>query len=437
MGFFPQLNYWKFAEHLDVISDDCYPSYHDRGEADVEEAVRFSMAHDMCRSLKQQPFMVMESSPSATNWMSVHKVKRPGVHRAQAMQHLGHGAETVKYFQWRKGRGSHEKFHGAVVDHVGHEHTRVFEDVADLGGALAKLDGIIGTMPRVKAALICDWEVRWALEASCGPMADTGRGGDKEYMDRCRAHYRPLWQAGVSVDVLDSDRPFDGYDLLIAPMLYMVRPGVAERMEQFAQGGGTVVCSTMTGWVDEANRCFLGGWPGPLRNLLGIWTEEIDALYKDERNTARMVAEIGRLGGEYVSRQYCERIHPESADVLATYAGEFYAGEPCVTVRQFGNGRAYYLATRLEQRFLDDFYNDLIEELKLPRAMDAELPHGVTAQCRTDGQTDYVFVVNLSGKATTIDLTGEEFTDVLEGETVTGSLELAGHDSAVLSRPAK
>jgi beta-galactosidase len=379
----------------------------------------------------------MESSPSATNWMPVHKLKRPGVHRTQAMQHLSHGAESIKYFQWRKGRGSHEKFHGAVVDHVGHENTRVFQDVADLGGVLAKLDGIIGTMPRVRVGLICDWEVRWALETSCGPMAGTGRGNDKEYMERCRAHYRPLWEAGVSVDVLDSEQSFDGYDLLLAPMLYSVRPRVAERIEQFVQGGGVLVCTYMTGWVDEANRCFTGGWPGPLRNVLGIWTEEMDALYADEQNTDRMVAETGALRGEYESHQYCERIHPESADVLATYGREFYAGEPCVTVRSLGKGRAYYLATRLEQRFLDDLYNGLIEELSLPRALDVELPSGVTAQCRTDGETDYVFLVNLTGRGATVNLGGAELTDVLEGEPVTGSVELAAHDSAVLSRPAK
>ncbi len=437
MGFYEPQNYWKFAEHLDVISDDCYPMYHDRGEDDITVAVRFSMAHDMCRSLKQRPFLIMESSPSATNWMPVHKLKRPGVHRAQAVQHLGHGAESIKYFQWRKGQGAHEKFHGAVVDHVGHENTRVFQDVADVGGMLGKLDGIIGTMPRVKVGLICDWEVRWALESSCGPMADQGRSSDKDYMARCEAHYRPFWQAGVSVDVIDSEQPLNDYDLLAAPMLYMLRPGVAERIEQFVQGGGVLVCTTMTGWVDEANRCFLGGWPGPLRNVLGIWTEEIDALYPGETNTVKLAGEVGNLRGEYESRQYCERIHPESASVLATHGRQFYAGEPCVTVRQLGKGKAYYIAARVEQRFLNDLYNGLIHELSLPRALAGELPDGVTAQCRTDGQTDTVFVVNLSGKPATIDLAGEELTDVLDGGTVSGRIELAAHDSRVLSRPAK
>ena len=37
------------------------------------------------------------------------------------------------YFQWRKSNGNLERFHGAEVDHVGHEHTRCYRDVAEPG----------------------------------------------------------------------------------------------------------------------------------------------------------------------------------------------------------------------------------------------------------------------------------------------------------------
>ena len=72
--------------------------------------------------------MLMESTPSLVNWHSVNKLKRPGILRASSIQTIGCGSDTVQYFQWRKGRGAAEQFHGAVVDHLGRDDTRNFKE---------------------------------------------------------------------------------------------------------------------------------------------------------------------------------------------------------------------------------------------------------------------------------------------------------------------
>ncbi len=51
---------------------------------------------------------------------------------------------------------------------------------------------------------------------------------------------------GVPVDFIDMDQDFSKYKLLIASMLYMVRPGVGERIERFVQNGGTFVARSGT-----------------------------------------------------------------------------------------------------------------------------------------------------------------------------------------------
>ena len=433
MGAFKPLNYWKFAPHLDVISDDCYPSYHDRADT-LATAGRFSFLHDMCRSMKRKPFMIMESSPSATNWMPVHKLKRPGVHKLQALQHVAHGADTVKYFQWRKGRGSHEKYHGAVVDHVGHENTRVFQDVAEVGDVLGKIKPVLGAGTQADVALIHDWEVRWALDTSCGPSAGEGGCHEKGYLDRCVAHYLPFWKRGVQVDVVNAETDLAGYKLVVAPMLYMLTPGVAERIETFVRNGGTFVATYLTGWVDQANRCFMGGWPGPLKDVLGIWTEEIDGLYADEGNTV-VPAEDQDAGlrGEYGAFDYCERIHPGTARVLATFGKQFYAGTPAITVNELGEGKAYYLASRNEDRLLADLYGHLAEQLDLARALPlaVELPKGVIAQVRqADGQR-FVFLLNFTNESRTVDLGGIALEDLVDGQTVSGTVTLQPYESRV------
>lgn len=429
MGTFPGLNYWKMAQHLDVISWDSYPMWHHAD--DVQLASDIAFVHDINRCLKGgKPFMLMESVPSATNWVQAAKVKRPGMHALSSLQAVAHGSDTVQYFQWRKSRGSSEKFHGAVVDHVGHENTRVFRDVADLGVKLEKLGDVVGTTVRPDVAIIYDWENLWALDDAQGP-----RRGDKGYLDACKRHYRAFWERGIPVDIIDMEQDLSRYKLVIAPMLYMLRPGVDERIAAFVEAGGTFVATYWTGIVDENDLVFLGGWPGgKLREVLGLWDEEIDALCENDRNAAVLSAgnPLG-LDGEYELRDYCALVHPEGANVLATYRDDFYTGRPALTVNAFGGGKAYYLASNPDDRFLRDFYGALDANLGLLRSLDAELPHGVSAQLRTDGATKYVFLMNFNAESVAIDLGAVTYTDLLTGETVSGTTELDVYDVKVLA----
>ena len=428
MGVFFQLDYRRLARELDVISWDNYPAFHDRPNH-LETAVAVSFAHDLNRSLKGgRPFMMMESSPSATNWMQVNRLLRPGVHRLKSLQAVAHGADTVQYFQYRKSRGGCEKFHGAVVDHVGHEHTRVFREVAEVGGMLAKLDDVVGMPTPAEAAIVFDWENRWILEAVNGPRQGIHEGF-------AHANYRPFWSRGVPVDVIGMDDDFSAYKLLIAPMLYMLRPGVAERLSDFVRRGGTLVASFLTGIADENDLCFLGGWPGPLRPLLGVWAEELDNLYDDESNRLVPVKGNGlKLAGDYKVGKICDLIHAEGAQVLATYGGDFYAGRPALTVNASGRGEAYYLATYPDERFMRDFYGALIEKLKLRRALAAELPQGVTAQPRADGRREYVFLLNFNRKLSRVNLGAVNFTDALTGKKVPRMVTLSGYGTMILKR---
>ncbi len=434
MGLYPGLDYWKFAKAVDVASWDNYPSWHGP-DGDTPLAASISFVHDINRCLKNgKPFMLMESVPSTTNWMEVAKRKRPGMHLLSSMQAVAHGSDTVQYFQWRKSRGSSEKFHGAVVDHVGHENTRVFRDVAGVGEALKKLDAIVGTTVRPDVAVICDWENRWAIDG----MQGLGRHVRK-YVETCIAHYRPFWSKGVPVDVIDETFDFSSYKLLIAPMLYMLRPGVAERSRSFVAEGGTFVTTYWSGIVDENDLCFLGGWPGDgLREVLGIWDEELDGLYPDDRNRIVMTEDnaLG-LAGEYDVRELCGLIHSEGADILATYGDDFYAGRPALTVNAFGRGKAYYVASRNSDEFLADLCGRLIADLDIRPVIEAPLPVGVTAQMRSDGVDEFVFLMNFTAGEQKIDAGGESFIDMLAVEPVKGDIRLEGYGLKILRRPAR
>jgi beta-galactosidase len=122
---------WPLAEVCDFISDDAYCFWDDADEY-IVEAARKAFMHDMHRSMKGgRPFLVMEHGVSSLNWTPYYRLKRPGVHKLEILNAIGHGADGTLFFQWRKSRGSMEKFHAAPVDHVGHENTRVFKEIRE------------------------------------------------------------------------------------------------------------------------------------------------------------------------------------------------------------------------------------------------------------------------------------------------------------------
>lgn len=430
IGINKDVNYWKFAPHVDVVSWDVYPDWH-RKKPEWREAVNVSFGHDLNRSLKGgQPFMLMENTPSTCAWWTVLTPKRPGMNLLSSIQAIAHGSDAVQYFQFRRSRGGCEKVHTGIVDHCGHENTRVFREVAKTGEALERLDPVIGATVQPDVAIIFDWENMWCIAGTQGPWRKEPR---QDYTPTCTSHYSAFWRRGIPIDIIDMMQDISKYKLVVAPMLYMVRPGVAEAIEAFVKAGGSFVATYWTGNVDENDLCFLGGFPGPLRKVLGVWAEEIIGLMEGEHNHVAPNADhpLG-LEGEYEARDMCEIIHAESAEVLATFRDDFYAGSPALTVNRFGKGRAYYIASRNDARFLGDFCDALAAELCLLRALDADLPEGVTAQLRTDGEKRFVFLMNFNAAPATVDLGGCTFTDLLTKEQAAARVCLDAYGVMVL-----
>jgi len=428
MGVNPTLDYREMAKECDVISWDSYPHWHGPTE-DRLVGARVGFIHDLNRGLKGgKPFLLLESTPSAQHNMPAMKLKRPGMHRLASLQAIAHGSDSVMYFQWRAGRGGAEKFHGAVITHDGTEDTRVFRDVADVGDILQRLDDAVGTSVPAEVAILYDWQNGWAIDSARGPLQE-----GKDYTPTCQAHYLPFWEQGIPMDIIGYEDDLTPYRLVVAPMLYMLRGDLAARLERFVREGGTLVLTYWSGIVDENDLCILGGRPGPLRSLLGVWCEETDALYPDETNT--VVPERGNplgLRGTYSCRDLCDLVRLEGAEVLASYGEDFYAGLPALTVHHVGQGRAYYLATRTEQAFLLDFYDALTADLGILPVLDAPLPQGVTAQLRTDGERSIVFLLNFTPEWQIVDLGDAAYVDLLTGHHVTGRVPLDEYGSRVL-----
>lgn len=424
------LDYWAFARHVDVISWDNYPYWHGERPPHVE-AARRAFIHDINRSLKQgRPFMLMESAPSATNWQPVAKLRRPGMQELASIQAIAHGSDTVQYFQWRKSLGSSEKFHAAVVDHYPTEHTRVFREVQKLGEVLSRLSAVAGTSVQPEVAIYYDWENMWAMTDAQGPRRER-----REYFETAVSHYQAFWNRGIPADIIDSGCDIRRYRLVIAPMLYMVKPGVADRVRDFVKAGGCFVTTYWSGIVDESDLCFTTGRPGPLRDVMGIWSEEIDALYDHQSNRIEMAGALPGMKAAYKAEVFCDLVHLEGAKALTCYGEDFYAGRPALTRNHFGKGQAWYIAFRGYDGFLDDFYGALAGDLELRRALDAALPRGVTAQMRQDSDNRFIFLQNYGNEPAQVDLGSARYADAVHGGWHSGVVTLPAYGYLVLMVP--
>ena len=155
-----------------------------------------------------------------------------------------------------------------MIDHAGHENTRVFRETAELGAELDRLGNqTLGARSNAKAAIVFDWDNWWAVSYSSGPTI---------YLDYCcevERYYKALFDLHIPVDMIGVEDDLSKYDLVIAPVLYMVKTGYDEKLRAYVKNGGRFLTTFFSGYVDEHDLVTVGGYPGKLRDILGIWVE--------------------------------------------------------------------------------------------------------------------------------------------------------------------
>jgi beta-galactosidase len=377
MGMYRPIDYHRWAPHLDFASWDNYPP-------DDTSAARMAFTHDLMRGLKDgQPFWLMEQTPSTTASREVNPLKRPGVMRLWSWQAVAHGADAVLFFQLRASRGACEAYHGAVIGHAGRADTRVFAEVAQLGTELDRLGAVsLGARTPARVAMLFDWDSWWALEITDGPSRLV------RYPDIVLTYHRALWQAGIDVDVVPVTADLSGYDVVLAPALYMVKGDLAERLEAVAHRGGTVLTTYLSGRADRHNNAFLTDLPGPLGRLMGVRIDEWDARGPDVMNPVRLPGDV-----DVGARLVFELVIPQGAEVVGTYQADFYAGTPAITRNAFGAGHGWYVAAGLDQAGVDWVVRRILTEHGLSGSY-ADLPDLETAVRVAPDGTRLMFLLN-------------------------------------------
>ena len=338
MGFFKPVDYWKWARREDIVSHDHYSD-----PDDPEAHVGAAMSYDLMRSLGGgQPWLLMEQSPGHVNWRERNLVKPPNQMRLWSYQAVARGADGVMFFQWRASKAGAEKFHAGMIPHGGTE-TRVWREVADLGRELAGLGELDGTRSSADVAILFDWNSWWALETSSKPSVDVRQ------LEQLLSYYHVLFQANVPVDFVSADGDLSPYRVVLAPNLYLASKETARRVADHVASGAKFVTSFFSAIVDENDHVYLGGYPGPWRDLLGIVVEEFVPFPEGHEGTIR--AAPGKVWNCSI---WSEVVALRGAEAMATFEGGICKGLAAVTRNEVGAGAAYYLATRPAQSFMAD-----------------------------------------------------------------------------------
>ena len=416
MTVLTDIDYWKLAGELDFISFDNYPD-----PADPVGHLPAALNYGIMRSLAgRKPWLLLESAPSAVSWREHNVPKADGQNRAHAFQAVAHGSDAVMYFQWRASRVGAERFHSAIVGHLGEE-SRTLKETSQLWHELERLEAVTSSKVRSSVALVVDWESRWAM---FGP--ETMPSNRLVWVEQLRAYQAVLASFGLAVDAVHPQSDFGQYDLVVAPNQFLLDSAAGARLSDYVQRGGHLVVGPFSAVVDEHNHVHEGGAPGPLRAALGVRVEEPWPVAPQ----APMVVS-GTDGYSAEVADWAEYLHcADGVEVVAQYSSGPLAARAAITRNAFGAGEATYISCVLSRESLAPVLQSALSRAGIEcRPVPAAAVEVVT---RTDGESDFTFVINHGEQPARVRIPSQRTLLLGAAGVVGDELTLAPFDVAVI-----
>ena len=419
-----QIDHFDLADTIDFVAMD--------SDAAVgHKAAENAMTIDITRSLKKngeaEGFWVMEQKAGNVAWAEANSLVRPGVVRLFSYQLLSRGATGLLYFYWRMPRIGPEKFYGGVLTHDGLAKNRMFQEVMQVGTELQTLQPMLaGTQVQAEVAILISQASDWALNQ---PMRPNKFFSQREHV---QLYYSALHDRNILVDFARPTDDLSKYKLVIAPSLHMIAGGEADILRLYVHNGGTLVGTFNTGLVDE-NHIAATDPPYEMSDMFGLKVVEFDPLPPGEENHITINGSIPTTG-LHSARLWCDLIQPtDECQILGTYAQDFYAGRPAITMNQFGEGRAIYVGTMSSL----PFYHDLVTWLRQLCGLSPLLrvPDQIEVSMRTRGDYRIYFLLNHHSQQVHVQFF-KPVRDCLTGKTITGGYDIPAKDLLIVDEQA-
>ena len=333
------------------------------------------------------------------NWQPRNIAKAPGEMARNSLAHFARGADGDRCSSSGAPRGPARRSSTPRCCRTRGTDTRIWREVVELGAALRALAPVAAVAGGAGVAIVWDWEAWWALELDWRPSQDV------RYVEQVTHWYEQLWRSRLTADFVRADADLSRYPLVVVPSLYLTTRGGGEELRGYAEAGGTLVVSFFSGIVDENDAVVLGGYPGALRDLLGIVVDEFLPL---------RVGETVRLSDGASADLWADDIRLRGAEAVTEYADGPAAGKPAVTRHAVGAGEAWYVSTRLAGADL----RALLARIPAARSEFAAAPETVEVVTRRGADADYVTVINHGEAEATVAVAGYELLTATETETL-------------------
>lgn len=343
--------------------------------------------------------------------------------RLWAWMAAGHGADAVVFFRWRQCRWGQEQFADGMLPHAGQEN-RFYRDLARMGGELKQIGDLIDTTSaRGHVALTYSYESRWSLEA--------GRfGRDTWPFTEATAYHRALARCVPAIDAMDPRGDLSGYPLVIAPRLWMVDDAIAENLHRYVADGGILCLTPGSGVVDAFDKSFAEPRPGPLRDIAGVTISDLAMQQGLQLGLQSDV--IAGLTGTF-GHTLADELHPEGAEVVATYADGWRRGLPAITVNQAGAGKVVYVGAMLDADATAAVVDWLCDLAGVERGVEA--PETVSVYERRSDEARVWFLINWGDEEQSVDV-GEGWCDAFTEASVSPVIIPANDLRIIISREA-
>lgn len=382
MGFADVVNYYDLGKLLDFVSHDQYPGgFYIEGEHEPNFALAANL--DVVRSYKNQTFWIMEQQSGITGWEMMGRLPAPGQLSLWTLQSIAHGADVIVYFRWRVcAMGTEQYWHG-ILPHSGNPGRRYEELKHTVHEMTPIMEKMQGSMPKSEVGIVYSFDQNYAFQIQ-------PHHKDLSYVKQVHLYYQALYEKHRMIDFVPEDGNFNQYKLLIAPLQYLMNPQLEQKYFDYVKAGGYLVLTMRTGVKDETNLCMTEmELPGKLGELAGIQVLDYDCL----KDTSGVVHYGGR---EYESNIWSDLMKcGEDTKVLATYASEFYAGEPCVTEHRYGKGVCCYVGTQPGKEWMDALTAYWCERTDVEAIAESESAE-VEFTKRENKQYSWIFAINHS-----------------------------------------
>lgn len=333
---------------------------------DEESGWFLALSGDLCRSLKQQNYLITETNAQTIGWDSKDQFPPyDGQLRLNAYSHLSNGANMVAYWHWHSLHYGQETYWKGVLSHD-LEPNRIYNEASRVGNEWKRIGPQLANFkPKSQAAILYSVDSYNGIQFM--PFDDK-----VDYMTVLHQMHKALYNLNVGTDFVFPDSTnFADYKVIVVPPLYVASDDLLSKLSNYVKGGGHVVMAFKSGFTNENDTVHWSRAPGPLREAAGFSYQEFSNLKKP----VALKGDPFAAGSDNKVSVWAEFLMPDTAKPLAYYDHPFFGKWPAITRNAYGKGTLTYEGTYLS----DGLQEKVLAEVAGLAAIDREpkLPSAV------------------------------------------------------------